>query len=233
VGTPSRRIRSALLAAALGTVTVLAAAPGPASAAAAPPDLFTCWANPLSLLTIGMTGGVNHTACVDDQVAGATGTHTAGRLQVAAVDAKGSTARTGGTVEAAGAGHAARTTRGAVADASAASARIVLGANVVDLGAITSHATITCTYDAHGARSAFTGSSTVASVTVNGQPVTVHPGLNVIKVGAGTLRLNHAEVGASGLIQHAVMFDTVKAHLVLGEAAVAIADTAHNPCRTR
>jgi hypothetical protein len=223
VGTPSRR---ALLATVLGTVVVLAAAPGPASAATAPPDLFTCWANPLSLLTIGMTGGVTHRGCVDDRVAGATGTHTAGRLRVAAVDATGSTAP---TVEATG--HAGKTTRGAVADASAASARIVFGANVVDLGAITAHATITCTYGAHGGRAAFTGSSTVASVTVNGQPVTVHPGLNVIKVGAGTLRLNHAEVGASGLVQHAVMFDTVKAHLVLGEAAVAIADTAHSPCR--
>jgi hypothetical protein len=190
--------------------------------------LFTCWASPLTLTAAGMPGRATHHGCVDGQVAAATGTHTVGRLQVQAVDAKGSTARTTGSAGAAG---AAATTEGAIATASVGSARIVLGANVVEFGAIAAEATVTCTYDANRAGFSFAGRSSVASVRVNGRPVAVRAGANEIRVGGGVLRLNHAEVTATALTQHAVMFDTARAHLVLGESGVAIAPGGGNPCR--
>ena len=219
---PSTLVAFALLAGALtiSTATPAGAAAGPPAPAA---DLFTCWVSPLTVAARSAPAVTHPQRCVEDRVGGAQGTHTAGNVSVQAVDATGRTAP-----RAAG---ARSTTRGGLAEASATSARIVVGRTLIELGAISSRATIRCTYDTRGAHLSYSGTSSVASLRINGHVVPLRDVMTTIRVPGGRLRLNHSEVGPTGLVQHAVMLDTASAHVVIGEAAVAFAATAGNPCR--
>ena len=91
--------------------------------------------NPLSVSAAGASAASHPQQCTADLVGGAQGTHHVGNVAVQAVDAGGHTAPV--TAES--------TTSGGSADATAASARIVVGHTVIQLGAISSHAAIRCT----------------------------------------------------------------------------------------
>ena len=176
--------------------------------------------NPLSVSAAGASAASHPQQCTADLVGGAQGTHHVGNVAVQAVDAGGHTAPV--TAES--------TTSGGSADATAASARIVVGHTVIQLGAISSHAAIRCTYGASGARFSFSGTSSVSSLRINGRPVRLRADAMDIAVPGGHLHLNHADLGTTGLVQHAVLLDTGSAHVVIGESAVALASTVDNPC---
>jgi hypothetical protein len=211
-------------------VTGVATFPAVANTAAdtaAPLVLFSCWSTPLAATAKG-SPAATHSACKTDQIAGQQGPHTVGGVQFQAVDAQGSTTRTGG-------GHvtaseAAATTAGAKSDASATSAKLVVGHNVIEIGQITSASTISCTFSEAGARYTFVSTSTVRGVKVNGRPVRLHDGTMDIPVAGSTLRLNANNVSQTGNVQQAAKLLTKNAQVVLGETAVSLAPASDNPC---
>jgi hypothetical protein len=199
---------------------------------ATPPVLFDCWSTPVAALAKGQMPTA-HSACKTDQIAGQRGPHTVGGVQFQAVDAQGSTTRTGGLALASGlaaASEAGATTAGAKSTASAASARLVVGGNVVEIGQITSASTISCTFSETGARYSFVSTSTVRGVKVNGRSVRLHNGTMDIPVAGSTLRLNASNVSQTGNVQQAATLLTKNARVVLGETAASLAPVSGNPC---
>jgi hypothetical protein len=207
------------------TVTVPARAGTTAADAMGALNPFSCWATPLSATTTGTPTGT-HQTCRTDQVAGQQGPHTVGGVQIEATDAQGSTERTGGLLAAS----ASATTQGAKADSSAKSAHLVVKGNAIDIGMVTSDSTITCTYDASGARYSFVSRSTVHGVKINGRPVRLHDGTMDIKVAGGTLRLNASQLSKTGNVQQAATLMTKHATVVISETAVGLAPVKGNPC---
>jgi hypothetical protein len=110
---------------------------------------------------------------------------------------------------------------------------------VIDVGIIrsTATATATCVSGPDGLVPSFTGSSTIASLSVNGVPVVVGSSPITIPLVIGTLRLNAQTVSATSITQQALVLDTILtgAVVVLGEAKADIAGTpanpSGNPCR--
>jgi hypothetical protein len=215
------------------TIVVRGVATFPAFAAyttadtAAGPVLFNCWSTPLGAKAKGAPPAT-HGACKTDQVAGQQGPHTVGGVQIEAVDAQGSTTRTGGG--SATASEAAATTATAKSDASARSARFVVSGNVIEIGMITSASTISCTYSETGGRYSFVSRSTIRGVKVNGRPVRLHDGTMDIPVAGSTLRLNASQLSQTGNVQQAAKLLSKGAEVVVGETAVALAPASGNPC---
>ena len=224
----------AAVAAAVATSTF---APGASAApAAAPMSLFSCWTTPLSVVEKGEpTTNPDRQVCTDDQVAASQAADTDGPVKVSATAVAGSTTRTVArtfTTQAAGTEAARATvTESAVAKASAGSAKLTVGRTVIDLGAITSQTTISCTYGPSGARYSFSSKSSVGAVKINGKSVSMRNGPMDIKVNGGILRLNHARTTAVGVTQHAVMLTANGTDVVIGESAVAVSKAPKNPCR--
>jgi hypothetical protein len=213
-------------AAAVGAI----AAPGGATAVAAKADLFSCWTRPLTVVEKGTpTTNPDKQMCQNDQVGASASAGSAGSVKVSAKQVAGSTSR---TVTALRTESTASTTDSAVAQASAGSARLTVGSTVVDLGAMTSKTTITCTYSAKTAKYSFSSTSSVKSLKINGKPVTVQSGPMDIKLNGGTLRLNHTDKTAIGITQHAALLVTKKAEVVIGESAVSLSKAPKNPCHS-
>jgi hypothetical protein len=150
---------------------------------------------------------------------------------VSATGVQGTTTLTGNGAAAAGATEAADdTTVGAVATSSATTTRLTVGATVIDLGAVSTRTTINCSYGASGFRYSFNGTSSVASAKINGRPVKMSNGPMSIKVAGGTLLLNQTRTTPAGVVQQAAKLHTKKADVIIGGAAVAVAETPDNPC---
>ena len=224
----------AAVAAAMATATF---APGASAApAAAPVNIFSCWTTPLSVVEKGEpTTNPDRQMCKDDQVAASQAADTDGAVKVRATSVAGTTTRTVARTFAARAAGTeaaqATTTESAVAKASAGSAKLTVGKTVIDLAAISSQTTISCTYGPNGARYSFNSKSSVGGVKINGKPVSMRNGPMDIKVNGGTLRLNHARTTAVGVTQNAVMLTANGTDVVIGESAVAISKAPKNPCR--
>jgi hypothetical protein len=206
-----------------------------ASTVAAPTSLLSCYANPLRVAEAGKPASNPDKLCKTDQVAGARSTTTIGGIKVTATGIEGATAFTTGTVtaQAAGiteAGAPMMKTVSGQATAVDKSAHLVIGKTTIDLGMMTTKSTITCTYGARSAKYSFKSVSSVGSLKINGKSRAIGNGARSIKLPSGTLMLNHTAITATGITQHAAMLHTAGADVVLGEAAVAVANTPKNPC---
>ena len=125
---------------------------------------------------------------------------------------------------------------GAAASARVDSTRISVGGLVtIELGVIRSSAAATCASGSGGLAPAFSGSSSVASLKIDGVPVTIGSAPLTIPLVVGSLRINSTETTATSVVQRAVVLDTLLTDVVIGEAKADVEGTgAHpdgNPCR--
>ncbi|MFC5288095.1 Calx-beta domain-containing protein [Actinokineospora guangxiensis] len=104
----------------------------------------------------------------------------------------------------------------------------------IELGAIESNATVTCVADDDGLKPVFSGNSHVASLRINGLPVTVGSAPLTIPLVIGSLKLNSQTLVNGVLTQRAVALETPLTSIVIAEAKADIHGTsAHpggNPC---
>ncbi|MEV4759180.1 Calx-beta domain-containing protein [Micromonospora sp. NPDC049559] len=129
----------------------------------------------------------------------------------------------------------------AAGDAGSATARVdstritVAGLVTIELGVIQASASATCAPAPGGLAPVFAGSSTVASLKVNGVPVTVGSAPLTVPLVVGSLRINSTETTATTITQRAVVLDTPLTDVVIAEAKANVEGTpahpAGNPCR--
>jgi hypothetical protein len=105
----------------------------------------------------------------------------------------------------------------------------------IELGVIQSQAAATCQPATGGLAPVLTGSSTIASLKINGLSVTVGSAPLTIPLVIGSLKLNGQTVSNGVVKQQAVALDTALAKIVLAESQADVhGTTAHpegNPCR--
>ncbi|MGI5211752.1 choice-of-anchor P family protein [Plantactinospora sp. CA-290183] len=100
---------------------------------------------------------------------------------------------------------------------------------IIEVGAVRATASVMCRADPAGPRSSHYGSSTIASLRINGVPVTVGPEPQTIPLAIGALRLNVGTSTATGFTQQAVVLDTARTDVVIGEATANIAGLPATP----
>ncbi len=105
----------------------------------------------------------------------------------------------------------------------------------IELGVIQSQAAATCQPAPGGLAPALTGSSSVASLKINGVPVTVGTAPVTIALVIGSLKLNGQTIANGVVKQQAVALETPLAKIVLAESQADVHGTAAhpagNPCR--
>ncbi|WP_410590173.1 Calx-beta domain-containing protein [Amycolatopsis sp. lyj-23] len=105
----------------------------------------------------------------------------------------------------------------------------------VELGVIQSQAAATCQPTSGGLAPALTGSSSVASLKINGVPVTVGSAPVTIALVIGSLKLNGQTIANGVVKQQAVTLETPLAKIVLAKSQADVHGTAAhpagNPCR--
>jgi hypothetical protein len=123
----------------------------------------------------------------------------------------------------------------ATATARVDSTRVTAGLLVtIELGVIRSTATARCVAGPNGLAPELTGSSTIASLRVNGVSIAVGSAPLTIPLVVGSLRLNSTTTTGTSVTQQAVVIDTPITDLVLGEAKANVegkpATPNGNPC---
>ncbi|MFI9456850.1 hypothetical protein [Amycolatopsis sp. NPDC052450] len=127
----------------------------------------------------------------------------------------------------------------AFAEARVESSKVTAGAVLplvtIELGVIRSTATATCVVGPGGLVPSLAGSSSIASLKINGLSVTVGSAPLTIPLVVGSLRLNSTVTTATSVTQQAVVLDTLLTDVVIGEAKANVEATAGhpggNPCR--
>jgi hypothetical protein len=109
------------------------------------------------------------------------------------------------------------------------STRITATLVTVELGLISSTATARCVAGPGGLHPEFTGSSTVASLRINGVTIAVGSAPLTIPLVIGSLRLNSTTTTATSVTQRAVVLDTLLTDVVLGEAKANVEGTPASP----
>jgi hypothetical protein len=177
------------------------------------PGSFSCRASAADLLgTRPAIANPGRTPCVDD-------TKTAARVKIGVglltVQVNGLTA----TTDAAPGGVSA--TGGLL------TTRISTIGLVIEIGAITSSATASCVAGPTGLAPSFSGSSSIASLKVNGVAVPIDSGPVTLPLVVGSLSLNSTVASANGLTQRALDLRTLLGNVVVGESSVGVTG---NPC---
>jgi hypothetical protein len=180
---------------------------------ASAPGSFSCTASAADLLgTRPAIANPGRTPCVDD-------TRTAARVTIGVglltVQVNGLTA----TTDAAPGGMSAT--------AGLLTTRISTIGLVVEIGAITSSATASCVTGPTGLAPSFSGSSSIASLKVNGVTVPIGSGPVTLPLVVGSLSLNSTVASANGLTQRALDLRTLLGNVVVGESSVGATG---NPC---
>jgi hypothetical protein len=186
---------------------------------------FSCTATAADV--IGITAGVanpNDMPCADDSQTVASATLNAGLIRVttSALTARTDVAPNDVTVAP------------AIGDHGSSSARIdrttisTLGLNI-QLGVIQSQASASCAAGPGGPAPAFAGSSSIASLSINGVAVTVGSQPLTIPLVIGSLSLNRTVVANGAVTQEAVALDTPIAHIVLAKSQADVHGTAAHP----
>ena len=99
----------------------------------------------------------------------------------------------------------------------------------IELGVIQSQAAATCVAGPDGLAPAFTGSSNIASLKINGVAVTVGSAPLTIPLVIGSLKLNATTVHNGVVTQEAVALDTPLAHIVLAKSQADVHGTSAHP----
>lgn len=188
--------------------------------------VFSCQATALNLAGIVVArANPPDVPCVDDHEQVADVNLNAGILTVRANVLEATTDQTPDTLTG---------SPPAAGDASTASARVdstrVTAALVtIELGVISSSAKAQCVAGPGGLAPQFTGSSTIASLKINGVSVTVGSAPLTIPLVIGSLRLNSTTTTATSVTQQAVVLDTLLTDLVIGEAKANVEAKPGNP----
>ena len=106
----------------------------------------------------------------------------------------------------------------ATATAKVDSTRVTATLLTIEIGVINSTATARCVAGPNGLQPELTGSSTIASLRVNGLSIAVGSAPLTIPLVIGSLRLNSTTTTATSVTQQAVVIDTPVTDVVLGEA---------------
>jgi hypothetical protein len=184
--------------------------------------LFSCTATALNV--IGVTAAVANPAnlpCADDSKTVASASLNAGLINVRTGLLTATTDQTPNDLSAPAA-NGDRAVSTAKVDSTTISA---LGLVNVQLGVIQSQASVTCVAGAPS----FAGSSNVASLKIDGVPVTVGSAPLTIPLVIGSLKLNGTQVSGGQVVQQAVALDTPLAHIVLAESKADVHGTAFHP----
>jgi len=107
------------------------------------------------------------------------------------------------------------------------STKIFVGPVVIELGLIKSSASATCTSGPGGLAAKFASASSIASLKINGLPVTVGTAPLTIPLVVGSLQLNSTQTSGGTVIQRAVFLDTLLTDVVLAESK---ANVEGQPC---
>lgn len=99
----------------------------------------------------------------------------------------------------------------------------------IELGVIQSQAAATCVAGPGGLAPAYTGSSNIASLKINGVAVTVGSAPLTIPLIIGSLKLNSTTVSNGVVTQEAVVVDTPLAHIVLAKSQADVHGTGAHP----
>jgi hypothetical protein len=95
---------------------------------------------------------------------------------------------------------------------------------------ISSTATVSCVAGPGGTLApSFSGTSTIASLRINGIAIAVGSAPLTIPLVIGSLRLNSTTTTATSVTQHAVILDTVLVDVAIGEAKANIEAKPGNP----
>ncbi|NUR73239.1 MAG: VWA domain-containing protein [Hamadaea sp.] len=118
----------------------------------------------------------------------------------------------------------------ALSTAKIESTKITVGGLVtIELGVIQSSASVTCTSGPSGLVPTFAGSSSIASLKINGVAVTVGSAPLTIPLVVGSLKLNGTTTTGTRVTQQAVVLDTLLTDVVLAESTADIHGTALHP----
>jgi hypothetical protein len=109
------------------------------------------------------------------------------------------------------------------------STRVTATLLVIELGVISSTATARCVAGPNGLQPQFTGSSTIASLRINGISVTVGSAPLTIPLLIGSIRLNSTTTTATSVTQQAVVIDTPVTDVVIGEAKANVEGKPNTP----
>jgi hypothetical protein len=107
------------------------------------------------------------------------------------------------------------------------STKIIVGLVVIELGVIKSSASATCVKEPDGLKATFAGASSIASLKINGVPVTVGTAPLTIPLVVGSLRINSTQTTGNTIVQRAVFLDTLLTDVVLAESK---ANVEGQPC---
>lgn len=99
----------------------------------------------------------------------------------------------------------------------------------IELGVIQTTASATCVAGPGGLVPSFSGSSSIASLKINGVTIPVGTAPVTIPLVIGSLRLNSTTTTATTVVQQAVVLDTLLTDVVVGEAKANVEATAGNP----
>ncbi len=187
--------------------------------------VFTCQATALDLAgQVTSRANPANNPCADDSKAMPNNTLNAGLVTVTAT---GLSAGTNLTPDNQNSAPAAGDK--AVSTAQLDSTKITVGGLVtIELGVISSTASATCASGPGGLSPQYAGSSVISSLKINGLSVAIGTGPTTIPLAVGSLKLNSTTTTATGVVQRAVVLDTLLTDVVIGEAK---AGNAANPCR--
>jgi hypothetical protein len=192
---------------------------------------FSCTATSLQVgpLTAPRANPAN-VPCVDDSKSVATVTLNSGAVSVQAKVLSATTDQTPNSlvvVPAAG--------DNATATARVEQTKIVVGLITVEVGVITSKASATCQPQGGGLAPKFAGASSIASLKVNGVPVTVGTAPLNVPLAVGSLRINSTTTTATSITQDALILDLPLVDVVIGHSHADIEGTVvhpgGNPCQ--
>jgi hypothetical protein len=194
--------------------------------------VFSCQATAVNLAgSVLARANPPDVPCVDDQETVLDANLDAGILAVRAHALEARTDQTPDDLTGSPPAEGDNATATALVDTTRVTAGILV---TVELGVISSTATAGCVEGANGLEPELTGSSTIASLRINGVAVTVGSAPLTIPLVIGSLRLNSTTTTATSVTQRAVVLDTPLTDLVLGEARANIegkpATPGGNPC---
>ncbi|MGH4025348.1 MAG: Calx-beta domain-containing protein [Pseudonocardiaceae bacterium] len=122
----------------------------------------------------------------------------------------------------------------ATADSKVLKSTIKAPGLTIKVGVINANAVARCVPGGSGLVPEFVGSSSIASLEINGDAVVVGNEPLTIPLAIGTLRLNNTETTATSVTQRAVVLDTPHTDVVISEAHADVAGTpaqpSGNPC---
>ncbi|GFJ84731.1 Calx-beta domain-containing protein [Phytohabitans houttuyneae] len=105
--------------------------------------------------------------------------------------------------------------------------KITAGLVVIELGVIKSSASATCVKEPEGLKAQLAGASSIASLKINGVPVTVGTAPLTIPLLVGSLQINSTQKTGNTIVQRAVFLDTLLTDVVLAESK---ANVEGQPC---